>query len=50
MDNNTLTSLFRAVVAVPRLSGSIERRVSIKVREEREKSLKVSAIQRLYGC
>ena len=46
----SLTSLFRAAVAVTRSSGSIERRVSIKGREEAGKSLKVSAIHRLYGC
>lgn len=45
-----LTSLFKAAVAVPRLSGSIERRVSIRGRDEDGKSLKVSAIQHLYGC
>lgn len=45
-----LTSLFKAAVAVPRPSGSIERRESIKGREEGGKSLNVSAKQRLYGC
>ena len=45
-----LTSLCSAAVALPRPSGSIERRDSIRGSEEGGKSLNVSAIQRLYGC
>lgn len=35
---------------MPRSLGSIERRDSIRGREEGGKSLKVSVMQRLYGC
>jgi len=45
-----LTSLLRAAEAVPRPSGSIVRRDSMRGREEDGKSLNVSAMQRLYGC
>lgn len=46
----SLTSVFSAAEAVPRSSGSIARRVSIKGREDGRKSLNVSEMQRLYGC
>lgn len=42
-----LTSLFNASVALPRASGSMVRRVSIRARADGGKSLKVSAKQRL---
>lgn len=45
-----LTSLFKDATAEPRLSGSIARRFSNKGREEGGKSLKVSTVDRLYGC
>lgn len=48
--SQSLTPLFRADVEVPRSSGSIERRVSIRGSADGGKSLKVSGIQRLYGC
>lgn len=48
--NKILTSLFKASAAVPRPSGSIERSASTSGTEEEGKSLKVSKIQRLYGC
>ena len=50
LEERILTSLCRAVVAVPRPSGSIERRDSIRGSEGGGKSWNVSATQRLYGC
>jgi hypothetical protein len=45
-----LTSLLNAAVAVRRSAGSIARRVSIRGSDDGGKSLKVSAMHRLYDC
>ena len=50
IDHIVHTSLFRAKAAVLRWTGSIESKVSMRLKAGEGKSLNISATHRLYGC